>query len=412
MRTYAVLRDLSGTTTSEPHGGAAALRALETPAEPRVEVEQLDKRDVRTLARDPEVRALAPVMPTKLIRPFDVDPAEAATSAWGIGAVGAHTTARTGSGCVVAVLDTGIDASHPAFSGVELTQRDFSGSGDGDVQGHGTHCAGTVFGRDVDGTRIGVARGVERALIGKVLGDDGGGSSDMIFQGITWALDSGARVISMSLGYDFPGYVQQAVDAGWPADLATSLALEAYRANLRMFDALMQVARSREAFGAGALILAAAGNESRRDDNPEHELAASLPAAAEGVVSVGALAQSPAGLQVAPFSNTFCQLSAPGVDVLSARSGGGLVSFSGTSMATPHVAGVAALWWEQVVDSAVPLSTRAVTAKLMAAATHDGFAEGVDPVDRGLGIVQAPRASGRVVGGAGAVSGARRTAVP
>ena len=399
MRTYTVLRDLGRAATSEPYGGAAALGGPELgTTEPRIDVERLDKRDVRSLARDPEVRALAPVMPTTLIRPFEVEADSAATTAWGISAVGADTTTRTGSGCVVAVLDTGIDSTHPAFAGVELTQQDFSGSGDGDVQGHGTHCAGTVFGRDVDGTRIGVAPGVERALIGKVLSDDGNGSSDMIFRGITWALDSGASVISMSLGFDFPGYVKQAVEAGWPADLATSLALEAYRANLRMFDALMQMGRSREAFGGGALLVAASGNESRRQENPDYEIAASLPAAAEGVVSVGALGASADGLQVAPFSNTFCQISGPGVDVLSARSGGGLVSFNGTSMATPHAAGVAALWWQEVADSPVPLSVRTVTAKLLAAASTEGFGADVDPVDRGLGIVRAPSASGATAG--------------
>ena len=106
---------------------------------------------------------------------------------WGVKAVGADVSARTGAGIVVAVLDTGIDASHPAFAGVEIIEEDFSGYGNGDVQGHGTHCAGTIFGRDVDGMRIGVAPGVTKALIGKVLGDDGNGGSDMLFRGIQWA---------------------------------------------------------------------------------------------------------------------------------------------------------------------------------------------------------------------------------
>ena len=84
----------------------------------------------------------------------------------------------TGEGVTVAVLDTGIDSKHPAFAGVDIVEKDFTGTGNGDRQGHGTHCAGTIFGRDVDGKRIGVARGVKRALIGKVLGDEGGGDSE------------------------------------------------------------------------------------------------------------------------------------------------------------------------------------------------------------------------------------------
>jgi len=208
------------------------------PSEPRVDIEELSKEDVRVLARDPQVRGLAPVMPTRLVSPEDVRDAEAATTAWGIGAVGADSSSRTGAGVVVAVLDTGIDAGHPAFAGVTLVEEDFTGSGNGDRVGHGTHCAGTVLGRDVDGTRIGLARGVSKALIGKVLGDNGRGSSEAMFKGIQWAVQNGARVVSISIELDFPAFVKQEGDKHKPADLATSRALEAYRANLRMFDTL------------------------------------------------------------------------------------------------------------------------------------------------------------------------------
>ncbi|MGH9226337.1 MAG: S8 family peptidase [Acidimicrobiales bacterium] len=406
MREYIVLRDLQSAATNEPFGGAGARSrarggprasaADAPPPEPRVELERLDKGDVRDLARDPEVTAIAPPMPTRLIDPVKLKgkAAKAGTAAagdaWGIAAVGANVSGFTGAGVVVSVLDTGIDASHPAFAGVNLTQMDFSGSGDGDKQGHGSHCAGTVFGRDVGGARIGVARGVSKALIGKVLGDEGGGSSDMLFRGIQWAIQGGANVISMSLGFDFPGMVKSLVGDGWPADLATSRALEAYRANLRMFDALMELVKAQEAFGPGAVVVAAAGNESERQQDPDYEIAVSLPAAAEGVVSVGAVGQDGATLNIAPFSNTFPQISAPGVAIKSVKVGGGTRDLNGTSMACPHVAGVAALWWEAVRSTPVPATARTVLAKLLASARTDVFSNGVDVADRGVGLAKAP----------------------
>jgi subtilisin family serine protease len=345
------------------------------------------------------VRAVAPVIPTRLIHPVPADeagaggePAAAPGPTWGVRAVGADVTARTGAGVAVSVLDTGIDDQHPAFAGVELVQEDFSGAGNGDRQGHGTHCAGTIFGRDVDGTRIGVAPGIDRAFIGKVLGDDGSGDSNMIFRGIQWAVQQGASVISMSIGFDFPGLVDQLVTQGWPADLATSAALEGYRANLRMFDALMGVVRAQAAFSPGSILVAAAGNESKRTVDPNYEIGVSIPAAAEGIVSVGALAESTgSGMTIAPFSNTFPQISAPGVNVYSARAGStGLVSFNGTSMATPHVAGVLALWWEDVLASRLPATATTVLARAIAHADVTGISSGVDVEDRGVGIVRAP----------------------
>jgi subtilisin family serine protease len=158
-----------------------------------------------------------------------------------------------------------------------------------------------------------------------------------------------------------------------------------------MFDALMQMNRSLEPFGHGAVVVGAAGNGSHRDVNPDFEVSVELPAAADGVVSVAALAQSQGGLQIAPFSNTLAQISGPGVDVLSAKLGGGLTSKSGTSMACPHVAGVTVLWWEAVAASALPATPATVTAKLLASAATNGFAPGVEVADRGVGLVRAPQ---------------------
>jgi len=361
----------------------------------RVEIESLTRRDLIELWRDPQVVSIAPPMPVKLIKPTAMEEVEAPHegTTWGVVVTGAAACPFSGEGVTVAVLDTGIDAAHEAFQGVELIQQDFTGEGNGDGHGHGTHCAGTIFGQEVNGFRFSVAPGVRRALIGKVLASDGSGSTEQICQAIQWAVEQGAHVISMSLGFDFPGLVDYWVSEGVPTDLATSRALEAYTANTRLFESLAMLVRARSALFQATVLVAAAGNESKRHIRPDYELAVAPPAAAEGIISVGALqttGEPHHALKVADFSNTGPNISGPGVGVTSARAGGGYVAFSGTSMATPHVAGIAALWAEKLLVETGRLDVVELTARLIGQATKEPLAAGFDPMAVGAGLVQAP----------------------
>ncbi len=236
-------------------------------------------------------------------------------STWGLKATKVMSSLLTGNGMKVAVLDTGMDLLHPDFVGRSIVSQSFvPGEDVQDGQGHGTHCIGTACGfKDLNGRKYGVAH-KSTIYAGKVLSNAGSGASGWILAGMEWAIVNGCQVISMSLGNTNPN---------------PSTAYETV---------------GRRALQNGCLIVAAAGNHGPGK--------VGQPANSPSIMAVGALDNC---LQVAGFSSPSgvligakVDIAAPGVKVYSSlpMNKGRYAAFNGTSMATPHVAGIAALYAE------------------------------------------------------------------
>ena len=230
----------------------------------------------------------------------------AETVDWGLSNYGipAQWQSTRGEGIRVAVLDTGIDTTHPDLQTAIEATRDFTGSlaGVADRVGHGTHTAGTIGARQNNVGVVGVAPEC-RLLVGKVLGDDGSGSDEQVAAGIDWACAVNADVLSLSLG-----------SPTFSPAIAAAIA---------------------RAVNQGRFVICAAGNNGRPDS-------VDYPAKLPDTVAVGAVDRHG---RVASFSSQGDEVDicAPGEDVLSTYLNGTYAKLSGTSMATPFVTGVVAL---------------------------------------------------------------------
>lgn len=246
-----------------------------------------------------------------------------------MGTPAAWAAGLDGTGVKVAVLDTGVDQTHPDLAGQEITERNFSESPDTvDRFGHGTHVASTVAGTGAkaDGRFKGVAPGA-RLLDAKVLDDRGGGLDSGVIAGMEWAVAQGADVVNLSLGgTDTPG-----------------------------IDPLEETV-NRLSAESDALFVIAAGNEGEGGEST-----VGSPGSAESALTVGAVDKED---RLADFSSRGPRvgdggvkpdLTAPGVGITAAAASGsimeqwypsgtdGYATLDGTSMATPHVAGAAAI---------------------------------------------------------------------
>ena len=264
---------------------------------------------------------------------------------WGIQAVRADRTNLSGKGVKLALLDSGINREHAAFHGLEIKFKNFTDEDNSAYWDHGTHCASIAFGQNVDGQRIGIARGIEQAIVGKVVHSRHNDHSDasVLVDALQWAAKAGAEVISLSVAQDYAKYFTGLKRQGYGTAEAISLVLQGYRDSLQLFEGVANILFSTRP--DPPIVIAAAGNQSATGA----AIHTTLPADIEGIVSVAALQQTATGpYRLAPFSNVSTDLAAPGTDIIGANASGGLVCKSGTSMAAPYVAGVTALWIEKL----------------------------------------------------------------
>ncbi|WP_327638976.1 S8 family serine peptidase [Kribbella sp. NBC_00482] len=293
-----------------------------------------------------------------------------------IGAPDAWKAGYEGSGVQVAVLDTGVDATHPDLDGKVKESQDFSGSPTGaeDHFGHGTHVAATIAGTGAGagGTRKGVAPKAD-LLVGKVLGDDGYGYDSWIIAGMEWAASEGAKVVNMSLG-------GEATDGTDPLSQAVN-------------DITAQT---------GTLFVVAAGNEGQDET-------VGTPGAAASALTVGAVDRQD---KLADFSSRGPRLgdaglkpeiTAPGVDIIAARATGTAMgqpvdnlytAASGTSMATPHVAGAAVLLAQQHPDWKADQLKNALVSTAKTQPQQSVYQQGAGRVDLTRAVAQKVTASG------------------
>ena len=243
-----------------------------------------------------------------------------------------------GEGVKVAILDTGIDTDHQDLEDAIIDTKDFTNDGIEDDNGHGTHCAGIVGARLNGVGFVGVAPKAQ-LMIGKVLDNKGSGAFSWIAEGVYWAVDSGANVISMSLGG--PG------------------------SDPELFRAIQY------ALFHGVYVICAAGNEGALYQN-----SIGYPGRYGGVITVASHDRNgnPSG-----FSSRGGEVDvmAPGSNIWSTYKNNGYAELSGTSMATPFVAGLAALVASKHISSnsnGTPLDNNEdMKSHLLRMATHPGF---------------------------------------